>query len=66
MTPFNRGDVVRLKSGGPDMVVDEEQGEEYICVWLDKNKKYRESFHRDFLMKGGKKVSVQSIPISRG
>ena len=34
---FNVGDIVRLKSGGPDMTVEEEltyQGISYRCQWF--------------------------------
>jgi len=34
---FERGDVVRLKSGSPDMTVDKIDGDQVTCVWLDRN-----------------------------
>jgi len=33
------GDVVRLKAGGPRMVVSSVEGEDVTCQWFDKDKK---------------------------
>jgi uncharacterized protein YodC (DUF2158 family) len=49
MSEFKPGDVVRLKSGGPKMTVDqiENRGANKItvwCDWLDGNKKCTETF----------------------
>jgi uncharacterized protein YodC (DUF2158 family) len=32
---FNVGDVVRLKSGGPDMTVDNASSSRIICNWFE-------------------------------
>jgi uncharacterized protein YodC (DUF2158 family) len=32
---FNVGDVVRLKSGGPNMTVDNASGSRIICIWFE-------------------------------
>ena len=45
------GDIVKLKSGGPEMVIIVDQGENesghyFSCEWFDANGKYE---HRDFL-----------------
>lgn len=32
---FNVGDIVKLKSGGPNMTVDGSAGSRYTCVWFD-------------------------------
>ncbi len=32
---FNVGDVVRLKSGGPHMTVDNASGSRIICTWFE-------------------------------
>jgi uncharacterized protein YodC (DUF2158 family) len=40
---FKIGDVVVLKSGGPDMTV-EEPGEVVGCVWFEKNQPQRGFF----------------------
>lgn len=45
------GDVVKLKSGGPEMVIKEDEGENeighyYLCEWFDANGKYE---RHDFL-----------------
>jgi uncharacterized protein YodC (DUF2158 family) len=34
---FNVGDVVRLKSGGPDMTVDNANFSRVVCTWFDSN-----------------------------
>jgi uncharacterized protein YodC (DUF2158 family) len=38
------GDVVQLKSGGPNMAVDFVEGEEAACTWFFKNKKETSRF----------------------
>ena len=46
---FQKGDVVRLKSGGPTMTIENIQefatGTVVICTWFDKDNKY---FSRTF------------------
>lgn len=37
MTPFQIGDQVRLKSGGPVMTADEIDGERITCSWITKD-----------------------------
>lgn len=37
---FNVGDIVRLKSGGPNMTIDNASSERIICVWFDEAKTY--------------------------
>jgi uncharacterized protein YodC (DUF2158 family) len=45
---FQMGEIVRLKSGGPKMVVvssgDHAEGFRVVCTWIDGNKKYEETF----------------------
>lgn len=41
---FKVGDVVVLKSGGPDMTVAAVVGDEAKCVWFEKGKKCEETF----------------------
>lgn len=31
--PFNKGDIVQLKSGGPAMIVTGQTGETVQCLW---------------------------------
>ena len=38
---FNAGDVVRLKSGGHPMTVEIADSEGIVCVWTDREKKFR-------------------------
>jgi uncharacterized protein YodC (DUF2158 family) len=49
---FNVGDVVRLKSGGPNMTVDGTAGSRYVCVWFDSsNVYYRQNFDQGAIEK---------------
>lgn len=34
MAEFSVGDVVRLKSGGPQMTVDRVEGDAVVCLWF--------------------------------
>ena len=51
MNDFKEGDVVQLKSGGPEMTIEEiihvaESGEYVaICKWFDVNEIKKEVFH---------------------
>ena len=38
---FNVGDVVRLKSGGPNMTIDGTAGSRLVCAWFDADNAYR-------------------------
>lgn len=53
MSNFKIGDVVRLKSGGPNMTVDEIMDDNFvICIWFNpKQEKLRQKFHQDQLEK---------------
>ena len=48
MNSFNAGDVVCLKSGGPDMTVERVEaaaaGLSVVCVWFVEQSLYRASF----------------------
>jgi uncharacterized protein YodC (DUF2158 family) len=45
MDEFKEGDVVRLKSGGPNMTVETVDDDEVRCAWFDdKNQIHRENF----------------------
>lgn len=52
---FNIGDVVELKSGGPQMTVrgyEPADSQEITCEWFDKDRKLcSKSFHQDTLQK---------------
>jgi uncharacterized protein YodC (DUF2158 family) len=39
--PIKVGDVVRLKSGGPKMTVQERYENEWLCKWFDSKKETR-------------------------
>lgn len=45
------GDVVHLKSGGPDMTVESIEGGEADCVWFDGAKQIRSTFEVSSLTK---------------
>lgn len=48
---FAPGDVVMLKSGGPTMTVANVSGQTATCVWIEKNKTFREDFELMILEK---------------
>lgn len=53
-TSFNVGDIVKLKSGGPDMTVKtlpQEKGTTYVCQWFAGRKLEQGSFPADSLEK---------------
>ncbi|MBL8649505.1 MAG: DUF2158 domain-containing protein [Sphingopyxis sp.] len=41
---FKAGDIVQLKSGGPVMTVAHVSGDSVLCIWIEKNKTFREPF----------------------
>jgi uncharacterized protein YodC (DUF2158 family) len=49
---FHRGDIVRLKSGGPQMTVREEKKGALVCDWFESDKLRRESFYAEQLSEG--------------
>ncbi|QSB00287.1 DUF2158 domain-containing protein [Methylomonas sp. EFPC1] len=49
---LNIGNTVRLKSGGTLMTVegfDEKKRDFVVCVWHEKERPFRESYHQDTL-----------------
>jgi uncharacterized protein YodC (DUF2158 family) len=64
--PFKAGDVVRLKSGGPKMTVDQVAERAMTleptvwCSWFDGAKKISDTFAPDAL------EAVSNEPLSRG
>lgn len=55
MPAFKIGDVVQLKSGGPEMTVEDigdygkGAGKGVSCVWFDNRKRCTDTFHVDTL-----------------
>jgi uncharacterized protein YodC (DUF2158 family) len=45
---YEVGDIVRLKSGGPNMTIDQAMGSRYDCLWFD----LPGSFHRQTFDQG--------------
>jgi uncharacterized protein YodC (DUF2158 family) len=40
---FNVGDIVKLKSGGPNMTIDGHHGSQLLCIWFtDGHVQYRD------------------------
>ena len=62
---FEVGDIVRLKSGGPDMTVIElASAETCICQWFRKNNPdevHRDSFLKETLVKTVKRPVQQGL-----
>ncbi len=56
MTDFKVGDVVKLKSGGPEMTVEgvTDDGQKAICTWFAGNKPDRKAFPFGALREIGK------------
>lgn len=48
---FNIGDVVELKSGGPEMTVSSIDGKICTCIWFDNSNKMKDEFEKDILKK---------------
>ena len=47
MTNFKAGDIVQLKSGGPDMTIEKAEGltdGKIKCIWFDGDKKTHDFF----------------------
>ena len=44
MNNFKQGDVVRVKSGGPSMVVKSVNGDYVECIWMDAHGVYENHF----------------------
>lgn len=73
MSGFKKGDVVKLKSGGPKMTVAEtgdfgpvgpSNGVE--CTWFEKNKLLSEVFPEEVLMITDPEVPLSSLRLGRG
>ena len=47
---FQRGDVVRLRSGGPEMTVREEKKGSVVCDWSENETTRRDSFYAEQLI----------------
>ena len=58
---FNVGDIVKLKSGGPDMTVDSASSSRIICVWFDAGNAYH---MRNFDQGALEKVTVKDPDLS--
>jgi len=60
---FAVGDVVVLKSGGPRMTIAALEDDEAVCVWVEKNRTFRERFELVILKKyaAGGPISVRTI-----
>lgn len=56
MEEFNVGDVVKLKSDGPEMTIEHIRNGEIWCVYFDDNRAIRESFVLGVLKKVEPKI----------
>jgi uncharacterized protein YodC (DUF2158 family) len=57
---FNVGDVVRLKSGGPNMTVNNASSSMIMCTWFDSSNVYH---HRYFNQGALEKVAPAEKPV---
>ncbi len=61
---FEIGDVVCLKSGGPDMSVEQVTNDEIVCIWFDEGRRIKErAFDPRLLEVGGKGRGVVHLTI---
>ena len=61
---FKLGDVVCLKCGGPDMIVEKLRRGNAACVWFDRGHRLKERlFHLDLLRAGGEEKGVVNLTI---
>jgi uncharacterized protein YodC (DUF2158 family) len=64
---FNRGDVVCLKCGGQDMIVEEINQSRALCVWHDKAGRERQRWYdMDLLKPGGENEGLVHLTINTG
>lgn len=61
---FAVGDVVKLKSGGEPMTVEQVEGDDVSCVWFEGKRVQRETFTAGTLKKYVRPSA--SIKLSRG
>ncbi|GAB3585675.1 YodC family protein [Hymenobacter daeguensis] len=65
MIPFNVGDTVKLKSGGPMMTVAELEGDDVVCVWFEKSQQHKQRFPAATLRKSEPSTGTTIQPIRR-
>jgi uncharacterized protein YodC (DUF2158 family) len=51
MPVLNKHDIVKLVTGGPDMVVENLTEDGALCTWFDGAKDKKRTFHPDLLIK---------------
>jgi uncharacterized protein YodC (DUF2158 family) len=44
MDRFSEGDIVQLKSGGPDMTIKKINVDSVLCVWFDKDNVHQKEY----------------------
>jgi uncharacterized protein YodC (DUF2158 family) len=60
---FDVGQPVRLRSGGPKMIIERQMGEGFDCVWFDASGKLmRDWFHSDLLVLVDERTRVTAYP----
>lgn len=59
MSNIKAGDVVCLKSGGPDMTVESVSDNKITCIWTSENGFHQASIDADYLIR--RKVT-ESVP----
>ncbi len=63
MPVFKIGDIVRLKSGGPNMTIEGEAHGEYVCIWFDQRTRKTDVFSGATLEKVKRRtMGVGNIP----
>jgi len=63
MTDFAVGEVVKLKSGGHEMTVQEVNADEVVCVWSDGKQVRSKAFNPSLFSKSGAPLTSINIQL---
>ena len=61
---FKIGDLVRIKSGGADMVIESMDSDSAECVWHEKVKGHTKAFRETYMKTSLEKVPPRAIGVS--
>ncbi len=52
---FKTGDIVKLRSGGPEMTVTSVEGDDIVCTWFDENGVNQDGIFKSSILTGTSK-----------